>query len=241
MLRTLLAALAAFVSGASACSQVTPRHDVLTAAFEGGFVGEAAGERFPVRPLRLGELNLASGRLVLADPFIVSGKEKPLDLAIRPGRYPVDLAVADTGKGGQRVALARLVLSDKKPVRWAMAVTADQDVRKLKGDEVFGYGVDAGTGSFMDAGSLAWLADLKPEAFEARANDWQARGEAQAPKLGIPYGFALVEPVGPGGVVMFSSGWGDGFYASWVGYDAAGRPAVVVTNFAVISAVSGPR
>jgi hypothetical protein len=205
MFRQIVAALAALFAASPALAQVTTRPEVMTGAFQPGFVGEADKDRYPLRTLRIGELNLASGRLVVADPFIVSGSEKPLDLAIPPGRYPVDIAVADAGDSGHRVALARLLLSEAPPVRWTMAVTEGEDVRKLKAD------------------------------------DWQTRGEARGPELGIPYGFVLVEEVGPGGVAMFSSGWGDGHYASWVGYDAQGRPAQVVIDFAVITAVNIPK
>lgn len=238
MLRTFLAAAVALFSGGCADGQVTPRPEVLNGAFEDGFVGEADDKRYPVRVVPLGELALTSGRIVVTDPFIVSGKELPLELSIPPGRYRVDLAVADTGEGGHRVAMARLLLSRKPPVRWSMAVTANQDLRKLKGDEIFGYGVDAGTGAFMDAASVAWLAAMPDDSREALMNDWQQRGEARGPELGIPYGFALNEQVGPGAAAMFSSGWGDGFYASWIGYDAAGQPAAIVTDFAVINAVN---
>lgn len=241
MLRKAFILCVALLCGCTASAQVTPKPDVLKAAFSDGFVGEADGERYPVRVVRLGALNLSSGRLMLADPFTLSGDEKALDLAIPPGRYPVDLAVADTGKSGHRVALARLLLSDKVPVRWRIAVTAEQDARRLKGSEIFGYGVDAGTGAFIDGGALASLKALPPEEWEALGEKWQVRGEAQGPKLGMPYQFALMESVGPGAIAMFSSGWGDGFYASWVGYDAQDRPASVITDFGVIDAVTSPR
>jgi hypothetical protein len=241
MVRQLVAALAALFAAGPALAQVTARPDVMTSAFQPGFVGEADEDRYPLRTLRIGELNLASGRLVVADPFLVRGEETPLDLAIAPGRYPVDIAVADTGKGGHRVALARLLLSQAPPVRWSMAVTAGEDVRTLKGDQVFGFGVDTGTGAFLDAGAARWIGQQPPESADARSDDWQGRGEAQGLELGIPYGFVLVDEAGPGGVAMFSSGWGDGHYASWVGHDAQGRPAQVVTDFAVITAVNIPR
>lgn len=220
---------------------VTVRPEVMTGAFEPGFIGEADEKRYPLRSLRIGEVNLASGRLVLADPFIVWGEAAPLDLELTPGRYPVDIAVADAGESGHRVALARLMLSEETPVRWALAVTAEQDPGRLKTGEIFGYGVDAGTGAFMDAGMVAWMETLSPDEGEALTDGWQTRGEALGPALGIPYGFVLVEEGGPGGAAMFSSGWGDGFYASWVGYDAEDRPAQVVTDFAVITAVDIPQ
>jgi hypothetical protein len=225
-------------------AQITPRTEVLGGAFEPGFVGEAAEKRYPIRVVRIGEMEIASGRVILVDPFLMSTQDRPLALAVRPGRYPVDLAVADAGESGRRVALARLLLSPAPAVRWAMAVTDEQDVTTLRGDDVFGYGVDAGTGAFVDAAIPAWLETEYPpsdfERYAALQDDWQSRGEAAAESLGIPYGFALIARLGPGDAAMFSSGWGDGHYASWVGYDANDLPVAIVTDFAVITAVNFP-
>lgn len=225
-------------------AQITPRAEVLSGAFERGFVGEAEEKRYPIRVVRIGEMEITSGRVLLADPFLMSTYDRPLALSVTPGRYPVELAVADAGESGQRVALARLLLSPAPAVRWAMAVTDEQDATTLNGDEVFGYGVDAGTGAFVDAAVPAWLATEYPssnyDAYATLQDDWQRRGEAAAETLGIPYGFALIERLGQGDVAMFSSGWGDGHYASWVGYDAADHPVAIVTDFAVITAVNFP-
>lgn len=225
-------------------AQITPRPDVLSGAFEPGFIGEAAEKRYPLRVVRLGEMEITSGRVILVDPFLMSTRDTPLALSVAPGRYPVDLAVADAGESGQRVALARLLLSPAPAVRWSMAVTDEQDLTTLRGLEVFGYGVDAGTGAFVDGAVPAWLDARYPssafEQYQDVQEDWQRRGEAAAETLGIPYGFALIERLGPGDAAMFSSGWGDGHYASWIGYDADGRPVAIVTDFAVITAVNFP-
>jgi hypothetical protein len=42
------------------------------------------------------------------------------------------------------------------------------------------------------------------------------------------------EPARNPNIVAFSSGYGDGIYASYVGWDAAGDPVCVVTDFGVI-------
>ncbi len=226
-------------------AQITPRPEVLSGAFETGFVGEAKEERYPLKVVRIGEIEITSGRVLLADPFVMSVHDKPLAVSVRPGRYPVDLALADTGKGGMRVALARLLLSPTPAVHWEIAVTDGQDVRSLNGDDVFGYDVDAGTGAFVDASIPAWLATrFSPtdhEEYEAMQDDWVARGEAAAETFDIPYVFALIERLGESDAAMFSSGWGDGFYASWIGYGADGLPVSIVTDFAVITAVNFPR
>ena len=245
MFRKLLAAVGVRTAAPPAARpQITPRPEVLTGAFEPGFVGQADDERYPIRVVRIGEADITSGRVILADPFLMSTRDLPLALSVPPGRYPVDLAVADAGDRGQRVALARLLISEEPPIHWSMAVTDEQDPTSLEGDSIFGYGVDTGTGAFIDAAVPAWLQGKYPPSeaagYSDLMDDWQTRGEATAPDIGIPYGFALVEPVGPGGAAMFSSGWGDGHYASWVGYGQDHRPVVIVTDFAVITAVNFP-
>ena len=245
MFRKVLVAVGLLaVCAPAAQAQITPRPEVLTGAFTPGFVGEADEESYPVRTIRIGEVQISSGHVILADPFLMSTRDQPLTVSVPPGRYPVDLAVADAGDSGHRVALARLLISDAPPVRWALAVTEEQDPATLTGGDIFGYGVDAGTGAFVDAAVPAWLAGRYPpsdvDGYTALVDSWQTRGEAAAPEHGIPYGFALVESLGPGGAAMFSSGWGDGYYASWVGYDADDHPVVIVTDFAVITAVNFP-
>ncbi len=185
MLRRMLAAVM-IMAGSPVAAQVTIRPEVMVGAFQPGFVGEADEDRYPLRTLRIGTLNLSSGQLILADPLILSDRDRPLDLDLPPGRYPVDLAVADTGKGGHRVALARLLLSDAPPVRWAMAVRKGEDVRTLKGDQVFAYGVDSGTGGFVDAGARDWLLAQAPEKAEALSEDWIARGGPWGRRLAFP-------------------------------------------------------
>ncbi|MDO9076392.1 MAG: DUF4241 domain-containing protein, partial [Brevundimonas sp.] len=197
MFRKVLVAFGLLAACAPAAqAQITPRPEVLTGAFTPGFVGEADEKRYPVRTIRIGEVQITSGRVILVDPFLMSTRDRPLTVSVPPGRYPVDLAVADAGDSGQRVALARLLISDAPPVRWALAVTDEQDPATLTADAIFGYGVDAGTGAFVDAAVPGWLADQYPSSgddrYSALVDGWQTRGEATALDLGLPYGFALV-------------------------------------------------
>lgn len=224
--------------------RVTPRPDVLGGAFETGFVGRAAEKRYPLRTVRLGDVHLPTGRLATLDPLTFAAADiAPLAFTVAPGRYPVDLAVADTGSGGMRVALARILLSDAPVAEWRIAHTAAGDPATLRGDAIFGYDVDSGTGAFVDPATVAAIETaLAGDAeYEGSQHErWVDAGEAHAASLGIPYGFALNTAFVPGDIAMFSTGWGDGTYASWVGYDAGGRPVQVVTDFAVIEAVNIP-
>ena len=56
-----------------------------------------------------------------------------------------------------------LRLRKAKPVRWEMAVWPGQDPTELEADQFFGYGVDSGTGSFLDADQDRYLDRLKED------------------------------------------------------------------------------
>ncbi len=200
---------------------------------QSAFEGETRVERVPFRLVQAGGLKLPSGQVCATDPFIALADAKPFTQAVPAGTFPVRLAVADFPSGGTRVAFARVDFSEARVVRWAMAVVAGQDIATLKADEIFGYGVDAGTGSFFDPVAGRAAAELL-KADEDAWETWQTDGETNGPKVIGPYSFLLDLPLGDANAIMFHSGWGDGFYASWFGYDASGNVAALVTDFATI-------
>lgn len=243
LLRLFLASLGLFSATRAAAGpgDPPPYADAFDKAFVPGFSvqtsdvfqGETRVEDVPFRIVDAGMLKLPSGRVCVADPFVFLTDAKPLTQDVPVGAYPVRLAVANFPSGGLRVAFARVDFSAAPVARWSMAVVEGQDIATLKTDEIFGYGVDAGTGSFFDPAAgkaAAALLAANNDAWEA----WQTEGEANGPKVVGPYFFLLDLPLGEANAIMFGSGWGDGFYASWFGYDAGGNVAVLVTDFATI-------
>jgi hypothetical protein len=197
------------------------------------YKGETRVEKIPFKVVEAGALRLPSGAICAADPFVSLPEAKPFTQTVPAGAFPVRLAVGEFPSGGARVAFARVDFKQAPVARWSMAVVAGQDVATLKKDEIFGYGVDAGTGSFFDPVAGRAAADL----FKADENAWEAwqtDGEANGPKVIGPYSFLLDLPLGEANAIMFHSGWGDGFYASWFGYDADGAVVALVTDFATI-------
>lgn len=186
--------------------------------------------RYPFHTQGAGDLIITSGRIAAADPFVNLTDTPPFTTPVPNGRFPVTLAVAKIGDGHYRVAFARVLFSTAPVVRWQMALIEGQNPAKLKENEIFGYPVDAGTGSFFDPAAAVEakaLMDRNPNAWE----DWQTRGEANGARIENFGTFLLNEPFGNSNVVMFHSGWGDGFYPSYFGYDAAGQVTVLVTDF----------
>ena len=195
-----------------------------------GLAEEALRERGITR-MALGILPLPSGTVIAADP-LVQPERAPFTRHVAPGDYPITLYLAQ-----DRVALAELRFADGAPERWDLALVPGQDVATLKAGEIFGYPVDAGLGCFMDPAARA--------AMERR----EAREQRRTPRYSNYFDNVLADeleganrnwvmhrplPDAPARVAVFSSGWGDGVYASYWGLDAGGRALRLVTDFGVI-------
>ncbi|ATF13483.1 DUF4241 domain-containing protein [Brevibacillus sp. HB1.2] len=211
-------------------------------AFDEGYTIEQDGYLYRLFRQDMGKLQVKTGKIVANDPFVMFETE-PFEEVFPKGSFSVQLAIAqvqslskeeqtdDSLEPDERVALARIAFSDKPVVSWKMAVWAESDVSQLGEGEFFGYGVDAGTGSFMDAEACALL--------EREMEKDEMFYETLTKKMDQTYkhtrSWGLIN-IGEGcNVAMFSTGWGDGSYASYIGYDAEGQIARLVTDFYLLN------
>ncbi len=184
----------------------------------------------------IGQLYVPSGRIVACDPLVFPDT-KPFTTTVPTGRHAVEISIARRGNGDERIAAARLRWNGDVPDHWLMALVEGQNPATLGPDEVFGYAVDAGLGCFMDRDSAVIFndrlnadhqndpasnyyddvlaAEMEPNYKHTR--DWTDHH----PRAGDPHN-----------VVIFSSGFGDGFYVSYFGM-AGDQPVCLVTDFAV--------
>lgn len=242
-------------------------HADLALAFrDGARVVERDGRALAIRVVHAGDLDVPTGRIIACDPFWLANAPPPYTAVVPAGRHGVFLSIADYGDD-RRVACALLRCGAGDAVRWEMAVVPGQDPATLEPGQLFAYGVDAGTGCFVDeAVAESWLAQTgmgsmaawrrgadpssgpTPErtalvdavydwldAFGDRLSALLARADQRA-----ACGWASVAEEGyTGNLIAFSSGWGDGRYGSFFGYDAAGRISCLVTDFQVLPAAQG--
>lgn len=185
----------------------------------------------------VGDVELTSGRIIAVDPLTLFGAQ-PFVRTVAPGRYRVTIYTAFG-----RIAAAAIRFADGEPDHWQPALVQGQEIRQLKDDEFFGYGVDAGLGSFMDAETLP-LVDERDKQVEARLGNKYTSyyDDVLADELtSTGHDHVLHQPIAgkKGNVAIFSSGWGDGVYGSFWGLDKAGRPLVLVTDFNVIQNSDG--
>lgn len=167
-----------------------------------------------VTPHEAGLLHVPSGRIVACDPACYV--EPAFQRTIPPGRYRVVAGTVDTVFEGTRVAYLALWVKDTPIVR--------EEYAYRDGRDAFQYAVDAGLGCFVDA-------TLAPTARAAVRAAIDAR-DAVVLLGGWNY---LDYQVGEGNVVMCRSGFGDGYYATYVGLDAHGDVVCFVSDFGVIA------
>jgi len=192
------------------------------------FIGELGGPLAVARDgsnvslvvRRLADLWLPTGRIVAADAMI--GGSEPFARSVPAARYPTAIAIAL--ETSERVAFAIIRFSEARVAKWEMAVPEGKDASALKSGQVFGYGVDSGTGSFCDASVQQLLLEVN----EADAGFFERAVE----EMGAGRWLHVETP--QGSLALFSSGFGDGRYASYFGLDEAGNPAMLVTDFQVV-------
>ena len=178
---------------------------------------------------QIGNLHLPTGALVACDPFV------PMDagdftVSLPRGTFPVVLSIAQFAND-QRVAFASIRPKEHAPAKWEMMLVGKQDASTLKKDEIFGYGVDSGTGCFMDrsaARALDQAMGANPEFCETMIAEMEKTYTNTWSWLDMKFG--------EGNLIAFSSGYGDGAYATYAGYGANGELCVVVTDFGVVPA-----
>ncbi len=175
----------------------------------------------------VGDLILPSGQLVACDPFMVPDTP-PFKLSMSPGKFPVTLSIAHI-KTDQRVAFATLRVSQTAPASWEMLTVGNQEVATLEEGEIFGYGVDSGTGCFMDLSTCRALAGRM-----AKQQNFYETLMAEMDKTYRNTWSWLDTELGEGNLLAFSSGYGDGVYATYAGRDSEGHVSVVVTDFGVL-------
>ncbi|NDV58915.1 DUF4241 domain-containing protein [Bacteroides sp. 519] len=164
--------------------------------------------------LLLGKIKIFSGKIAVGDPLYVSCNE--LYPQFPKGSFPVELALAKQF-GDTRVALAQIRFSNKEIATWDIAMTDDS---KPRPSYLYGYSVDMGAGFFADVETF-W-------AYQREASHNVTSGIQRA-----------LETSGNTGIIhrnmaVFSTGFGEGFYESYIGKDKNNNIVCLITDFQIV-------
>ncbi len=171
----------------------------------------------------IGKLKIKSGRIIACDPMHIDEYGKPFTQVFPTGEFPVQLSIAKFDFE-EKIAFARINFSDKPVARWEFALLEGQPPIAVGGDKMHGYSVDAGVGVFIDAAANKAL----------DRNNVTRMGEGIYQEMDQHYHNTwryTMYHFGNHNLAAFSSGDGDGYYATYIGFDAGGKPCRLLTDF----------
>ena len=214
-------------------------------------VGRKAGQEAgrtdgKLQQVMAGKVDFPTGAVVLADPMVYLGSEKYqtcLERRIPAGCYSVWLSICRSRIAGLRIAAAKLQIAEKEPVRYELAMPKGHTIEDFNKPGVFSFfGVDAGLACFADEAAAAeygrfirqwheehpgknhyddYFAALFQQSYEANPALQNRGGDYLSWQI----------PESGNGLVLFSSGMGDGIYSGYWGLDEDGEAVELVIPF----------
>ncbi len=196
-----------------------------------------------VDTLDIGTVSFPTGTIFACDPLIELEDAPPYLQSIPVGSYPVQICVVPSEKYGDRYACVKVMVSNEKPLRYELGMVGNEELdEELEDGDFFGFGVDAGMGCIADSKTQEtfktyWANRLKEDEDIDPYNDLFCdlleENFQKNPKYQREGGDWLNWTV-PGSdcnLPIFASGWGDGYYPVYFGYDAQGKVCGVYIHF----------
>lgn len=200
------------------------------------------GRNFVENPLiesfDAGKLNITSGKLVVSDP-LTTAEMPPFGPTFPLGAFPV---LVHKERDSNCIAYIEVVLGEAPVDYWEMAVSDSQNPADLKEGEIYGFPGESGMGCIMDAETQQLLNDLEQHLFHRKGADFMGIYEEFFhehffEKDGAVNQFAFLIPHDDreGNVFAFETGYGEGFYATYIGYSVSGEPVKLLTELIEIN------
>lgn len=186
-----------------------------------------------VDTLDIGEVNLPTGFIIACDPLASLVEAKAYIQKAPIGKFPVKIAVALNEDYGNRYACVKVEFNKNKPVVYELAVNGtEEEMDEATEDDFYGFSVFAGMGCVADKKSqeeysIYWNKLSKDGAtnpYDDFFEELLAESYKKAPKYQRDCGdwANFIIPNTDLNIPVFASGWGDGYYPCYFGYDEKG-------------------
>ena len=196
--------------------------------------------------IHIGDLNLPTGKIIAADPFFTL-EQRPFAKMVEPGKYPVYIYMSEIDEIHHRVAYAKIKLRPENAAKWVMAITDDlttEELSDLGEDEFYGFPVESGIACFLDAETNNSLLDkmdrlqqADPESNyydEVLAEEFRSySGKNKFSRELGDWNDHKPDSDSDNNVIMFASGWGDGYYPAYWGLNENGDATELVIDFLI--------
>lgn len=198
--------------------------------FEGAFIhGTTDVERKTTLTfcgISIGKIKIPSGKIIACDPMNIDEYGIAFTQSFPTGEFPVEVAIA-TMIDAEEIAFARIKFSDAPVERWEFALKPGEEPLPVWGKKMRGYSTDSGTGVYLDE-----TANKPLERDEVTEMD---RGIYTAMDKNGRNGWRFATyNYGNHNLASYSSGFGDGFYGTYIGFDAQGKPCRLLTDFGLV-------
>jgi hypothetical protein len=202
---------------------ITAEPAIFESAFVLGTTQKTKNSQITLYGVNIGKLKVSSGRLIACDPMHMDEYGKPFTQLFPTGEFPVQLAIANAGDV-ETIAFSRINFSDEPVARWEFALLEGQTQLPIGKEKMHGYSVDASVGAFIDEAAKNAL-DL------SSVDNMDGALYKELDKHYRPNWRYAMYDFGEHNMAAFTSGYGDGYYATYIGFDAQGNPCRLLTDF----------
>jgi len=196
--------------------------------------------------IHVGDVNLPTGRIIAADPFF-SMEQRPFTRTVEPDKYPVFIYMAEIDELHHRIAYAKIKFRPEEATRWILALTddlTDEELNDLGEDEFYGFPVESGLACFLDEetnsefiAKMDALLEKNPESNyydDVLAEEFRIySGKNNFSRELGDWNDHHPNADSDNNVIMFSSGWGDGYYPAYWGLNENGDTIELVIDFLI--------
>lgn len=185
--------------------------------------------RMNIEKIEAGKLKLVTGRVIATDPILLYDDECYSE-HVKPGIYTVNIYVGKAEKRKKQTVAAEIKINDNEPVKWEMALLAGESAKAFGHDEFMGYEVENGLGCFMDEKVMEMLDVMSEEElknYEDKVKDIVRNSDCSCADI-------IMDEKDGINIIVFASGWNEGTFPTYCGFDKDNKLSRFVTDFMVI-------
>ena len=193
--------------------------------------------------LDMGEIEFPTGDILVRDPLVwLNRDEKAYLTSVPRGKYRIETLVVKLEEDHYRYALSRVRFTENVPKIYYEALKGDENLDDVDGDSIFGFNVDAGLATIVDIETRNAYCDFKDKWYAENPNkniydDFFAEVYAKNAEENPVYqreggdwiNFKI--PNSELSIPMIQSGFGDGRYPVYFGYDENGNLCDLVVEY----------
>ena len=193
--------------------------------------------------LDMGEIEFPTGDILVRDPLVwLNRDEKAYLTSVPRGKYRIETLVVKLEEDHYRYALSRVRFTENVAKIYYEALKGDENLDDVDGDSIFGFNVDAGLATIVDIETRNAYCDFKDKWYTENPNkniydDFFAEVFAKNAEENPVYqreggdwiNFKI--PNSELSIPMIQSGFGDGRYPVYFGYDENGKLCDLVLEY----------